>query len=40
MDGAARPRSHAGLIVLAIAWTGATSRELDDQALAHELGAI
>ena len=41
MNGATRARSHAFLSVArAIARTGASTCELDDQTLAHELGAI
>lgn len=40
MDCATRPRGHARLIELALARAVATTSELDDQALAHELGAI
>jgi hypothetical protein len=41
MNGATRARSHAFLSVArAVTRTGASTRELDDQTLAHELGAI
>lgn len=40
VDSAARAWSHARLVLVALTWTGATTSELDDEALAHELGAI
>lgn len=41
MNGATRARSHAFLSVArAVTRTGASTCELDDQTLAHELGAI
>lgn len=40
MNGATRARSHALLEAGAIARAGATTGELDDETLAHELRAI
>jgi len=40
VNGTARTGSHARCVELAIAGTGATACELDDQTLTHELGAI
>lgn len=40
MNGAARTRSDTRWIVVAVAWAVGAAGELDDEALAHELGAI
>lgn len=41
MNGATRARSHTFLSeARAITRAGAATRELDDQTLAHELGAV
>lgn len=40
VQGPARARSHPRLVLEALTDAGATTRELDDKALTHELGSI